>query len=109
MRDVKEDRFRAITQNALEGLATKKLNLEQMQNLHPDPEPEAIGMRAVMEYERSQGRQVDDVHEKNLGYDITSLDTSSGELRLIEIKGLAGETGTVALTPNEKRVVEDRR
>jgi len=40
-----------------------------------------------MEYERSQGRQVDDVHEKRLGYDITSLDTSSGELRLIEIKG----------------------
>jgi hypothetical protein len=62
-----------------------------------------------MEYERSQQRQVDDVHEKNLGYDITSLDTSSGELRLIEIKGLAGETGTVALTPNEKRVAEDRR
>ena len=50
-----------------------------------------------------------DVHEKNLGYDISSLDTSSGELRLIEIKGLAGETGTVALTPNEKRVAEDRR
>ena len=30
-------------------------------------------------------------------------------LRLIEIKGLAAETGTVALTPNEKRVAEDRR
>jgi uncharacterized protein DUF3883 len=40
---------------------------------------------------------------------ITSLDTSSGELRLIEIKRLAGEPGTVALTPNEKRVAEERR
>jgi hypothetical protein len=30
MRDVKEDRFRAICQNALEGLATKKLNLEML-------------------------------------------------------------------------------
>jgi len=73
------------------------------------PETEAIAMRAVMEYERSQQHQVEDVHEKNLGYDITSLDTASGELRLIEIKGLAGETGIVALTPNEKRVAEDRR
>jgi superfamily II DNA or RNA helicase len=84
-------------------------NQPQMQNLHPDPETEAIGMQTVIEYERSQGRHVEDVHEKNLGYDITSLDTSSGELRLIEVKGLAGETGTVALTPNEKRVAEDRR
>ena len=30
MRDVKEDHFRAICQNALEGLATKKLNLEML-------------------------------------------------------------------------------
>src|SRR2546428_5316916 len=35
---------------------------------------------------RSQGRQADDMHEKNLEYDITSLDMSSGELRLIEIR-----------------------
>jgi len=27
-----------------------------------------------MEHERTQGRQVYDVHEKNLGYDIISLD-----------------------------------
>jgi hypothetical protein len=40
---------------------------------------------------------------------ITSLDTSSGELRLIEIKRLTGETETVPLTPNEKRVAEERR
>ncbi len=37
-----------------------------------------------MEFESSQGRQVFDVHEKNLGYDITSLDLNTGELRLIE-------------------------
>ncbi|MBI3319082.1 MAG: DEAD/DEAH box helicase, partial [Candidatus Omnitrophica bacterium] len=30
LRDVKEDRFRAICQNALEGLAAKKLNLEML-------------------------------------------------------------------------------
>ena len=66
-------------------------------------------MRAAIEYERSQGRAVADVHEQNLGYDLTSLDTQSGELRLIEVKGLGGPTGTIGLTPNEKRVAEDRR
>lgn len=42
-------------------------------------------------------------------YDITSLDLNSGELRLIEVKGLAVATGTILLTPNEQRVAEDRR
>ncbi len=41
--------------------------------------------------------------------DITSLDLQSGELRLIEIKGLAGKTGSILLTPNKRRVAEDRR
>ena len=40
---------------------------------------------------------------------MTSLDLSSGELRLIEVKGLGAETGTILLTPNERRVAEDRR
>ena len=57
----------------------------------------------------SLGRQVYDVHEKNLGYDVTSLDLSTGELRLIEVKGIGGATGTVLLTPNERRVAQDRR
>ncbi|MGQ9919160.1 MAG: helicase-related protein, partial [Bryobacteraceae bacterium] len=56
----------------------------EVRRLQPDLETEATAMRVVMEYERSQGRQVYDVHEKNLGYDITSLDLNSGELRLIE-------------------------
>ncbi|GBD00301.1 RNA polymerase-associated protein RapA [bacterium HR18] len=81
----------------------------EVQRLKPNPETEAIAMRVVMEYERAQGRKVFDVHEKNLGYDLTSLDLNSGELRLIEVKGLAGETGTILLTPNERRVAEDRR
>jgi hypothetical protein len=49
------------------------------------------------------------VHEKNLGYDLTSLDLTSGELRLIEVKGIGAVSGTVLLTPNERRVAEDRR
>jgi superfamily II DNA or RNA helicase len=80
-----------------------------MRKLRPDFETEAIAMKLVMEHEQKQGRQVYDVHEKNLGYDITSLDLSSGELRLIEVKGLGDAAGTILLTPNERRVAEDRR
>ena len=74
----------------------------------PDPETEATAMRVVMGHERDQGRHVEDVSAKNLGYDVTSLDTTSGDLRLIEVKGLAATTGTILLTPNERRVAEDR-
>jgi superfamily II DNA or RNA helicase len=77
--------------------------------MRPNLETEAVAMRVVMEHEKAQGRQVYDVHEKNLGYDVTSLDLNSGELRLIEVKGLAAATGTILLTPNERRVAEDRR
>jgi len=79
-----------------------------LSNLKSNPETEAIAMQVVIEYEQSQGRHVADVHEKNLGYDITSLDTNSGDLRLIEIKGIGAEGGTIILTPNERRVAEDR-
>jgi superfamily II DNA or RNA helicase len=80
-----------------------------VRRMRPNPETEAVAMRVVMEREQAQGRRVYDVHEKNLGYDVTSLDLNSGELRLIEVKGLAGATGTILLTPNERRVAEDRR
>ncbi len=81
----------------------------EVRRLRPNYETEATAMRVVMEFERAQGRVVTDVHEKNLGYDITSLDPNSGELRLIEIKGIGAATGTILLTPNERRVAEDRR
>ena len=74
----------------------------------PDPATEATAMRVVMEHEREHGRHVEDVSAKNLGYDVKSLHHESGDLRLIEVKGLAASTGTVLLTPNERRVAEDR-
>ena len=80
-----------------------------VRNLRCDPVTEATAMRVAMEYEVSQGRQVFDVHEKNLGYDLTSLDTNSGELRLIEVKGIGASAGTILLTPHEHEVAEDRR
>jgi hypothetical protein len=81
----------------------------EVRNLRPDFEVEAIAMRVAIEHEQSLGRQVYDVHEKNLGYDLTSLDINSGELRLIEVKGIGAADGAVLLTPNEHRVAEDRR
>jgi hypothetical protein len=81
----------------------------EVKNLCTDAETEEIAMLFAIEYERSQGRTVADVHENDLGYDLTSLDSNSGELWLIEVKGLAGGEGIVALTPNEKRTAEDRR
>ena len=80
-----------------------------LRNLRPNPETEAIAMRVAMDFERAAGRAVVDVHEKDLGYDLTSLDTVTGELRLIEVKGLAAREGEIILTPNEHRVAEDRR
>ena len=81
----------------------------EVSRLRPSLETEITAMQVVMAHEQTQGRQVYDVHEKNLGYDITSLDLGSGELRLIEVKGLAAATGTILLSPNERRVAEDRR
>jgi len=77
--------------------------------LRPNLETEAMAMQVVMDYERSEGREPEDVHEKDLGYDITSMDSQSGEMRLIEVKGLRASTGSILLSPNERRVAEDRR
>jgi hypothetical protein len=81
----------------------------KLRNLRPNPETEATAMRIAMEYEQAAGRAIADVHEKDLGYDLTSLDARTGELRLIEVKGLATSEGEIILTPNEHRVAEDRR
>ncbi len=109
------ERQRALSLQAVERIASvlvlphPEREAPDVRKMRPSSETEDTAMRVVMEYERAQGRQVYDVHEKNLGYDLTSLDLNSGELRLIEVKGLAGATGTVLLTPNERRVAEDRR
>lgn len=109
------DRQRALTLQAVERLTTvlvlphPERESPDIRNLKPNAETEAVAMRVVMEHEAAQGRQAFDVSAQNLGYDITSLDLASGELRLIEVKGLGAATGTVLLTPNERRVAEDRR
>jgi superfamily II DNA or RNA helicase len=109
------ERQRALSLQAVERITSVMVlphperETPEVRRLKPDREVEAIAMRTVIEHEESMGHQVYDVHEKNLGYDVTSLDLNSGELRLIEVKGIGESTGTVLLTPNEKRVAEDRR
>jgi hypothetical protein len=109
------ERQRSLSLQAVERIASvlvlphPEREKPEVRRLRPDAETEAIAMRFAIEYEKAQGRAVADVHEQNLGYDLTSLDTQSGELRLIEVKGLGGSTGTIGLTPNEKRVADDRR
>ncbi len=106
---------RALTLQSVERLASvlvlphPERDAPEVRRLRPNFETEAVAMRVVMEHERGRGRQVYDVSDRNLGYDVTSLDLASGELRLIEVKGLGAATGTVLLTPNERRVAEDRR
>ncbi len=108
-------RQRAVTLQGVERLASVLIlphpqrDSLDVRRLRPNPETEMTAMRVVMEHEEAQGRQVYDIHEKNLGYDVTSLDLETGELRLIEIKGLAAATGSILLTPKERRVAEDRR
>jgi superfamily II DNA or RNA helicase len=109
------ERQRSLTLQGVERLASvlvlphPEREAPDVRRLQPNLETEATAMHMVMEHERALGRQVYDVSEKNLGYDVTSLDLASGELRLIEVKGLGGSTGTILLTPNERRVAEDRR
>ena len=108
------NRERAVSLQAVERLTTvlalphPEREAPEIGNLHPNAETEITAMRVVMEHEENRGCQVYDVHEQNLGYDVTSLDLKSGELRLIEVKGLAAPTGDILLTPNERRVAEDR-
>ncbi len=63
-----------------------------------DEEVERIGMQIVLEFERREGREPEDVSRENLGFDIRSK--GKDEIRYIEVKARAG-TGPVALTPNE--------
>ncbi len=63
-----------------------------------DEEIDKIAIRIAMEYERSQGREPEDVSSKNLGFDIKSK--GKEEIRYIEVKARKDE-GDVALTKNE--------
>jgi hypothetical protein len=108
------ERQRALSLRGLERIAVAMVlphperRAPEVSNLVTNPETERSAMEAVVAYEERRGCRVEDVHEQNLGYDLWSLHERTGELRLIEVKGIGAATGTVCLTPNEKRMAEDR-
>ena len=63
-----------------------------------DEEVEKIGMEIAIEYEKTQGREPEDVSKENLGFDIRSK--GEKETRYIEVKARKDE-GQIVLTPNE--------
>lgn len=64
-------------------------------------EVERLAMNAVMAYERSLGREPQDVSADRCGYDIESRDPATGQLYFIEVKGRAKGADTVTVTRNE--------
>jgi hypothetical protein len=109
------ERQRALTLQGIERVTSVLIlphpgqDSPEVANLRPDPESEAIAMRIAREHEEENGRTISDVHTENRGYDITGLDTGSGELRLIEVKGFSAHDAAITITPNEYRVAQDRR
>ncbi len=84
-------------------------NVPAHTNLKTDPETERKAVEAVIAFEKARGCKIEDVQDQNLGFDLRSLHPMTGELRLIEVKGIGAATGTIFLSPNEKRIAEDRR
>jgi superfamily II DNA or RNA helicase len=78
-------------------------------NLKTDPETEKRAVAAVIAFENARGCKLEDVQADNLGFDLRSIHPDTGELRLIEVKGIGAAVGTIFLSPNEKRIAEDRR
>jgi superfamily II DNA or RNA helicase/predicted GIY-YIG superfamily endonuclease len=76
--------------------------------MKPDRETERKAVETVIAYEKARGCTIEDVQTANLGFDLRSLHPQTGENRLIEVKGIGAATGTICLSPNEKRVAEDR-
>ena len=84
-------------------------NVPAHTHLKTDRETERKAIETVIAYEQARGCKIEDVQDQNLGFDLRSLHPLTGELRLIEVKGIGAATGTIFLSPNEKRIAEDRR
>lgn len=83
-------------------IRVKPLSVSGGSDMHNDPEIETRGMEVVMQYERDQGRNPEDVSKKNLGFDIRSsvTDNEKRVVRHIEVKARAKE-GQISMSRNE--------
>ena len=80
---------------------SKDKNIDLKKNAEEKKKVELLAMNAVMEAEKSIGRNPMDVSDqRGIGYDIESAD-SEGNLFFIEVKGRIEEAETVTLTFNE--------
>lgn len=68
-------------------------------DMYNDSDVEARGMEVTMAYEKTMGREPEDVSKKNSGFDVRSID-AEGNVRYIEVKARAGE-GRVAISRRE--------
>uniref|UniRef100_A0A7J3X631 DUF3883 domain-containing protein n=1 Tax=Thermofilum pendens TaxID=2269 RepID=A0A7J3X631_THEPE len=91
-------RFTSEVSRGLEG----ELSVEEKRRI------EAEAMRMALEYERSQGREPVDVSSGE-HFDILSRDPRTGEVRYIEVKGLAGPSLLAELSEAEYRVALEKR
>jgi len=64
---------------------------------------EGTNIERIIEFERSEGRDAQNVSRENRGYDIESMDKQTDETRNIEVKS----STYVMLTPNEYKVAQD--
>lgn len=62
---------------------------------------EKIAMDAVFRIEKDLGNIPHDRSKEKLGYDIESLESKTGNLRFIEVKGRKSDASTVTITKNE--------
>ncbi len=96
---IRQETTLSPTEPRILGVARVLPHPDARDEMHSDPEVEAIAMHVATAYERAQGRMPEDVSAQNLGYDIRS-EAPDGSIRYIEVKGRA-QTGAVAITPNE--------
>jgi len=91
-----------ITQTSLAAQLEQQTDITSGELVRDDA-IEQVGMDYVMNYEREQGRQPEDISKNydGSGFDIRSTDLASGEIRRIEVKSRAGEGEFIELTPNE--------
>jgi superfamily II DNA or RNA helicase len=69
---------------------------------------EQAAMAAVMAAERSLGHYPQDVSRHKVGYDIESVDGTTGRLRCLEVKGRIAGATTVTVTKNEILVARNK-
>lgn len=84
-------------------------NVPAHTHLKSDSKMERKAVETAIAHGKARGCNIEDVQDQNLGFDLRRLHPLSGELRLIELKGIGAATGSIFLSPNEKRIAEDRR